>query len=155
MNESREVEVLQKLGECLAEHPALAARVAQLLVLVEGGAGARLTAAAAEDRVGEALRQLGQATLQASGNRNSIGTRVPGSIGRKKKLAWYTRYGAIKIQEQRYRVGRSGAEVRPLCGGGGDWQAGIFGAVAARAGGFWGGGLVWTSRGARARTLWN
>ena len=65
MNESREVEVLQKLGERLAEHPALAARVAQLLALVEGGEGARLTAAAAEDRVGEELRQLGQATLQA------------------------------------------------------------------------------------------
>ena len=33
---------------------------------------------------------------------------------RKKKLVWHTRYGAITVQEQRYRVGRNGVEVRPF-----------------------------------------
>jgi hypothetical protein len=65
MDESRALAGQKELGERLAQHPALQARVEQLLALVEGGAGKRLTAAAAEDRVGEALRQLGQATLQA------------------------------------------------------------------------------------------
>lgn len=55
----------QELGTRLAAHPVLRARVEQLLGLIEGGAGDRLTAAAAEDQVGEQLRGLGQATLQA------------------------------------------------------------------------------------------
>lgn len=65
MRESKEFEEQQELGERLAAHPALRARVEQLLALVEGGSQARLTAAGAEERVGEELRQLGQATLQA------------------------------------------------------------------------------------------
>ena len=65
MTESRKLEQQQELGARLAEHPALQARVEHLLALIEGGLGERRTAAAAEAQVGEALRQLGQATLQA------------------------------------------------------------------------------------------
>lgn len=65
MKESRALAGPKELGERLAEHPALQARVEQLLALIEGGQGERRTAAAAEEQVGEELRQLGQATLQA------------------------------------------------------------------------------------------
>ena len=65
MTENRELAAQHELGARLAAQPAVRAQVEQLLALIEGEPGARRTAASAEDRVGEALRQLGQATLQA------------------------------------------------------------------------------------------
>lgn len=49
----------------LKEHPALQARFEDLLAVVENTDGDSLTADAAEQRVVEELRQLGQSALQA------------------------------------------------------------------------------------------
>jgi len=65
MAESVRLETKKSLAERLQEHPALRARVEQLLNLVEGTGGEVLKAAEAEERVGEHLQHLGQETLQA------------------------------------------------------------------------------------------
>lgn len=65
MSESNRPEAHQELAARLAAHPALRARVEELLAVIESEGEERRTAARAEERVGEALRALGQATLQA------------------------------------------------------------------------------------------
>jgi hypothetical protein len=65
MTESKQPGAHQELAARLAAHPALRARVEELLAVIESEGEERLTAAGAEERVGEQLRGLGQATLQA------------------------------------------------------------------------------------------
>ena len=65
MKEHQDPATATQLGARLAAHPALWARVEELLTVIESEGEERLTAARAEERVGEQLRGLGQATLQA------------------------------------------------------------------------------------------
>ena len=65
MKEHQDPETATQLAARLAAHPALRARVEELLTVLESEGEERLTAARAEERVGEQLRGLGQATLQA------------------------------------------------------------------------------------------
>ena len=160
MIENRAQEEPQELGTRLAAHPVLRARVEHLLALIEGGQGERLSAAAAEDQVGEQLRGLGQATLQAwaetQQQRQEQYWEARAGVNRKEKKARLVH--ALRGDKDSGATLSGGAQWgggASVCGGGGDSVSRLFGPVAASAGGFWGGGVVWASGGAGARTLWD
>lgn len=92
--DQREISFMQRLKE----HPELQARFEELLAVVENAAGASFTADAAEQRVVEELRQMGQSALQAWAERKQQRVEVS-----------YERRSDVRRKEKKSSTGRRGS----------------------------------------------
>ena len=111
------------LPERLAHRPALLARLHHLLDTLEQSVADGSDAHAAEERVIEQLRQLGQDVLRhwadeaAAYAQAQVRHQHPQAIqcGKKKLLKWQTTFGWIAVEETQWRLGRRGSVLRPFC----------------------------------------
>jgi len=99
-----------ELGERLNRHPRLRARVESLLAVVEDAAGDCEQADAAERRVIEELRQMGNDVLTAWAERGvekqaAAVQAEPEWRPAEKKLYWYTTFDRIEVLEPLWRHG--------------------------------------------------
>ena len=111
------------LEERLAHRPELLARLHHIIDTLDQSVTDGSDAHAAEERVIEELRQLGQTVLghwaheAAAHTQAHVRRQHPQAIqhGKKKLLKWQTTCGWITVEETPWRLGRRGAVLRPFC----------------------------------------
>lgn len=110
----------QSVDERLQAHPELRSRFERILAIVENAAGEVETADEAERRALDAVRQLGNEVLHGWARRHhqrkAAEIAQQGGMSRKEKktVRWYSLFGTIAVEEQLFRRGRGGPEVRPF-----------------------------------------
>lgn len=100
----------QRLLERLNRHPLLRARMESLLAVVEDAVGDWERADAAERRVIEELRQMGNEALTAWAERgveksSVVAQAEPNWRPGGGELYWYTTFGRIRVLEPLWRIG--------------------------------------------------
>lgn len=113
----------QNLDERFARRPHLRRRLFTIADMIDQAVAEGCTAHQAEARAIEQIRQLGNEVVTDWAEKSEQAAREKaqqkdprlGPYRKKKLLSWHSTYGEILILEQRLRVGRRGAQVRPFC----------------------------------------
>jgi hypothetical protein len=111
------------LDQRFAQRPLLRRRLLAIADMIDCAVVEGCTAHEAEARAIKQIRKLGNEVLtdwaekseQAARDQAQQADPRLGSYRKKKLLTWHSTYGEISIWEQRLRIGRRGAQVRPFC----------------------------------------
>src|SRR5512136_921352 len=113
----------QRLEQRYSNRPELRHRLLSLADMIDSAVAEGCTAHEAEARAIEQIRHLGHAVLTDWAEKAEADAVVKAQQNnpklrpyrRRGLLIWHSTYGDIRLQEQRLRQGRRGAQVRPFC----------------------------------------
>jgi hypothetical protein len=113
----------ESLDQRFSNRPQVRHRLLSLADMIDSAVAEGCTAHEAEARAIEQIRQLGNAVLPDWAEKSEQDAVVKAQQNnpklrpyrRRKLLTWHSTYGDIRLEEQRLRQGRRGAQVRPFC----------------------------------------